>query len=276
MADLTEPRLLLLGPMPREIDTVILAGSGIVADGWKPLHDAVLGFQHAIDPTYALASCVYRARASKRFITLNEGKPEANAATLENSRRAIQELHVLRPSVAKRYREAAENGQIRLVPTPNLIDGLASDSKTVFITTNWETLLEKRFPNNSILHLHGCVNLPGTIIFPTELALDEYREDYGESAGEADESIEHLKAVHALAIDWIAAATTIVLWGLALHTYDAELAVVLAEVTKATKGILKRNFIVVDPNLKPVEKLKFLTGAESIEHVVPPIPSGKA
>jgi hypothetical protein len=255
-------------------ETIVLVGNGAVENGWEPVKRAFKKIAHLemdlwIDPSEPFSYVVYQLRLLQRQI---DQKSKAQLTSFDkkleslfHDRKGFYER--LQHEISRELRESLESGEIYLrFPDQPKLDGYFDPKTTAILTTNWDTLLHRRFSEFSILSIHGTIDDPITLYFPTEIAVEDYR-DSGRAVPQ------RLESAQAQASQLVEKARRIVIWGLSLHMYDAETCVLLAEADwlSQVKGEPKE-YIVVDPCALPVRRLKLLTGREVL-HL---IPDGKA
>src|SRR5207248_11492368 len=93
---------------------------------------------------------------------------------------------------------------------------------------------------------------------PTEICLEPYR------SVDKDE-MRTIRRAHDQAYELLKGASRVILWGVSLNIYDAELGVLLAESAQDTDG---KEYFVVNPCRLPARRVHFLTGKKP-RHIIP-------
>lgn len=236
-------------------DTVFIVGNGAIVNGWEPVKEA---FERAggidellLDPAEPFSYLVYELRVLAR-------KKDINPSVARLYRKRYRFMNKLRRAIAHAFKKAADTGKICLkVPRDAAFKDLFSRGKTSIITTNWDTLLHRDFSEYPILSLHGWVNDARTLYLPSEITFEPYR-DF------RDLQAQKLSAAHRAAIELLQNARHVVLWGISLSMYDAEICVLLADTHSAS-----RRYTVVNPCGLPTKRLQFLTGSRKVEQLFP-------
>lgn len=253
-------------------DTVFVIGNGAVQNGWEPVMRAfktVGGLDSLIvDPAEPFSYLVYQLRALARALEILQSdqqiSEERKAVISEMFKERFETLNRIRTLLCRNFIEAEDSGEISLmIPADREFEELMQDPGFSIITTNWDTLLHRKFKDHPILSLHGWVEDPRSLYLPTEVTFDSYRTLDPESA-------KHLRLGHNQAIDLLSHARRVVLWGISLNMYDAEICVALAESCRPeTKENRDKEFVVVNPCTLPAKRLSFLTRKKNIRHFVP-------
>jgi hypothetical protein len=151
----------------------------------------------------------------------------------------LADYYAFKASLSDHYVRAYQNGELGLRSSDALDAALASVAHADIgvITTNWDPCFWKseRFPN--VVQLHGLAGEAESIVLPGEFTSDEALAEILDNHGFVIEDDNVRTQVHRMfrgdfrrpltaALDtaefWLARAQTIVVWGLALHPYDAE------------------------------------------------------
>lgn len=267
---------------------VALVGSGAVANTWEPLRTAIRktidegfpdgGVPHWHFPLETSANMAFWYRMQRIFLF------RALKAKSRVSRRDLDwilEIGNFRRRIGEEYNEALQNNLIFLQPELAQVQQRLNPQQDAVITTNWDELLWRAnsFCRN-IIQLHGIASIPNSIILPTETSVDDqifaFDQDFisrlrkiSLKMGSTSERIDELLAVftrgemtrtleqaHREAVRWFEAARELVIWGVGLNAYDAEL---LAVLRAAYGGGVK---------VSPLEKIIVInTGSERIDLV---------
>ena len=192
------------------------------------------------------------------------------------------ELHALREhrhNVAVAYQRAQMTRAISLRDCAPINAFLENSEHVGVITTNWDSLIwsEGRFKN--VIQLHGISSNPDSLIFPSELGTDDdifelvanlALEGKNETLKSALSKIAghfrgkdayFLKECHKLAVSWLHGAKEIVIWGLALHPYDAELLTVIQSVQAPGRDHPIERVTIINPDVSDRERAGLFLGA---------------
>jgi hypothetical protein len=208
---------------PIPCDTVFLLGAGAITNAWVPVIQALREFRpHAEITTgeqanFVLAQWVYHQRSRALRLAMDDVIEEDR----ETARRVERQDLRLRQNIAAHIRVAAEQdfyGVRRgLVP---LLHNPQWGERRFIITTNWDRALETDlgFRRESVIHIHGDVEVPSLLYLPTETAAEPYR---------SREQNAQVAAHTSSAVRIIQGAKQLCIYGLSLSPLDAELNVVL-------------------------------------------------
>lgn len=219
---------------------VILAGNGAVAGGTRPLLRAIEdATARVVDERAAASVCAVLAQTYKNlkhFALKDLLEIIDNVGSLD---KYLADYYAFKASLSDHYVHAYENGELRLRSSNALDTTIASVSPNDIgvITTNWDACLwqSERFEN--VVQLHGLAGEPESIVLPGEFTSDEELAEILDNHGFVIEDdnvrtqvqrmfrgdyLRPLTAALHTASSWLDRAHTIVVWGLALHPYDAE------------------------------------------------------
>jgi hypothetical protein len=270
---------------PDKITKVLVIGSGAIKDGWKPLPGA-LGCPHITDPN-VLASILaaytyhYRRLRNELLITMHDKNCDP-VAEVEKLRLELHALREHRQQVATAYQTAQLTNAISLRECAPIEDLLTKPDELGVITTNWDSIVwsDGRFKN--VIQLHGISSNPDSLIFPSELGTDDHIFELAVNLAIEGKS-EKLKTAlakisghfrgkdaallqesHRQAINWLQIAKEVVVWGLALHPYDAELLTVIqsAQAPGRTKHI--EQVVIINPEKSDRNRSGILLGAPPV------------
>jgi hypothetical protein len=175
----------------------------------------------------------------------------------------LSDYYSFKASLTNLFRKSCLQNEIRLRKSESLekiLAGLMPEEVGV-ITTNWDTSFwnNEKFPN--VIQLHGVCDQPESVVLPSEFVSDETLAEVLDNMGFtiADEKIRTqvqkmfrgnyarpLQAALQTAGFWLSSAHKIVLWGLALHPYDAEVCLVLSRLKNQLAET--KEVIVINPD----------------------------
>ena len=214
--------------------TVVLTGSGIIDDGWKPIIDVLSDFSggnvyNADTANLHLARAVYWARMQCVSNPRPSAKFEAAAAE------ARRWLALTTDDLAK-----------RIVGYPRPLQGTfdsvvrrlgLEDTGTTYATTNWDSSLAEKVGSARVHYFHGSA-ASGNLYLPTEMSIEPYQTN--------EVTLARVSA-HAALQRLVRSAERVVIWGLGLSPLDAELATILGAYARDWKRV-----DIVDPCPHPV------------------------
>jgi hypothetical protein len=208
---------------PVPCDTAFLLGSGVVANAWVPVIQALREFRPHSEITkdehanFVLAWWVYHQRSRFMRMRMYDVTGEDREAYGRVERQDLR----LRQNIAAHIRVAAEQEfyGIRRAAVPFLHDERWGATR-FFVTTNWDRVLENELAMRpeSVVHIHGDVEVPNTLYLPTETSTEPYR---------SKEENAQLASFIRSAVQVIQGARQLCIYGLSLSPLDAELNVVL-------------------------------------------------
>ncbi len=200
-------------------DTLFLIGTGVEEGGWSPVLDAINEVYGAgtvettQDANFLFAQHVYNRTLPSAFAQVGEFDREKVAS----AERELKEHDLkLKAVIAEHLQRATASRKIRL--RRRFQEALRENrfgSSHLFLTSNWDLVLETAVPKTAIIHVHGDVSSPENLFLPTEITPAGYRSK--------EEHALMGKAVGAL---WqvVAVAKNICFFGLSLSALDQELA----------------------------------------------------
>lgn len=277
---------------------VLIVGNGAVQNGWKPLCHALAvpdgvpssyyERTRADFPTETLANIAFTHRVHRSNLVRELRKTHhKDLIQIKNSIKHLLLVKRIREEISNSYIDAVEVNAISFRKELSYVYNEIDTELDGVITTNWDELwVRKDVIAKNIVALHGHVSSPNSLILPTEMACDDWvfnedsslinalsqietREDllheqlYDAFArGAAANQIEH---AHFLAMGWLDKAEEIIVWGLGIHPYDAELAAVLRSVASRSKrGIdpIKR-LVLIDIEKEKINLVAHTFGIES-------------
>jgi hypothetical protein len=207
----------------RDLDTAFIVGTGINENAWGPVleaineHDPAAGVgDDAEAANFYFARHVYALRFAARF--KSDPKNGAEIAKLEATLK--DKDRQLKNCIARHLAEATRTGNMRLREEFIDIYNEGGWGRTLFITANWDMLLEEygKLSRGHVLHVHGDIESHELLYLPSEITSEPYRSEQ-----------EHEKMGRLIATTWsyIAKAPKVVIYGLSLSALDAELGNIL-------------------------------------------------
>ncbi|WP_147450138.1 hypothetical protein [Corallococcus carmarthensis] len=206
------------------LDTVFLVGSGIDKNGWAPVLSAINEFRPeahvGTDPdaaNYFFATHVYQ----RRFLEQNRRHEKIDQTINNQLITQWSEFDLsLKKSISRHLGDATERRELHL--RKEFVDIYRNGhwGKHIFITANWDMLLEKDICSPSaILHIHGSIANPSLLYLPSEWTEEPFRPD-----------AERAEMALRITTMWkyIAKAPRLVIYGLSLSALDAELGHILS------------------------------------------------
>jgi hypothetical protein len=294
--EVTDPQYLPVFRQKAKSDTVVIVGNGAVENGGSPLdslfreltpHGENEGhpdhFRRNSNSTdkaafLAIFSMKNKFARSEFFLQLkrrrlNNGMPDWNGDLPGASAVFIG----LRRKLADRFRNASESTlRLRL----NIKANDYFDDSCNFVTTNWDNCLWQDESIGNLVQLHGSCRIEDSMILPTEYLTDELFFDPLQIVEESQlpswvqglspEKRKDLYSVfrwgtcstlahmHDLVSDQLKSARRVVIWGAAMHTYDAEL---LAQVGTHINEDEIREIVVINTDQSVRGRVICITGA---------------
>ena len=237
-------------------ETVVLVGNGAIENGWLPLrevldpliHDghpankAIIGIKKQNQESFHQLSIIsyrfkyYRASILRKLI---EGEISLQELEKEGLDPVVDEFLQLRKDIAHSYKKHVKELELRITPSISEFIG----ESALFITTNWDETLWNRKEVKSVVYLHGRAGLADSIVFPTELLIDDtiFNPEKLPGYHEVSEkfrklitcvfrftAIGELMKTTSFASEAIRKAKKIVVWGFDLADYDADINTLLS------------------------------------------------
>lgn len=269
----------------KEVNVVALVGNGAIEDGWLPLRGAIdhwLNSDKSVLPKvtnlrrqdreafhqlalmsykFKIARGLYFARWAKH--KKGEIKFDSIHTTQENGLSILVNSFLdLRNNIAQAFIASQNKMKLRIDPGISEILGLAPH----YITTNWDNTLWQDPALDNLIHLHGRCDHPNSVVFPTELIVEDTAYDFSifteqelaslsqtfrESvvAMFRSDFIEALLEAHSLAAKWVSNAKRLVLWGYSLGDYDADISALIGTYARTDKEGLELVVINTDPSV---------------------------
>lgn len=200
------------------LDTLFLVGTGAEVGAWPPITAAILD----VSPKAPIesGSAEHANFFMAELIAINRVISAKQQASPNPGPTPIPDrIRLLRERIAVRLKQAQSDGSIYLRPFfESTLQSTEWGNSTHVLTTNWDTLIESRFPKLRVVHVHGCVEMPEGLYLPSDYAFDP-----AHSNGTKIEMWNAMgDAIHQL---W--AARTVCIYGLGLDPLDNELAAVI-------------------------------------------------
>ncbi|MBN8555425.1 MAG: hypothetical protein J0L93_08275 [Deltaproteobacteria bacterium] len=244
---------------------VLLVGNGAIkGDTWKPVNDTKAEFARGVF-TVETSKGIFkevRERSDPYIKFINEefflanlgyvtktyrarlGDPGLKPELREELEKGLKGFLEGRKDLERRYHEQQASFSLKELPV-EVIKYLneLKNKKIGIITTNWDSTIESietKYPfSTQILYVHGICSEAGSIVLPVEMVLDI---DKTTHVGNA------LRAVHHQAICWVEKCEHLIVWGSALHTYDAELASILMNAVSTQSKKNNPHLTIINPD----------------------------
>lgn len=293
------PNSALIQLHQKKFDTVVLVGNGALKNGWLPLRRVLDQWverdsqSHSIikklrvqntEALHQLGSLSYRFKIARALLYqewCHKTRPITEIETRGISR-TIQEFLTLRREIGRAYCEAHQELSLKCDPMINNIIG----ENSAVITTNWDKAILSHPQIRSSVFLHGKCDHPESLVFPTELIIEDIifelprmlPELKGCSSSFIHEllsifrsgTVDALLAAHTQASTLIREASRLVIWGYSLGDFDADInALVGTNINPAVTSEL----IVINPNPYAFQRAVALTGLTNATHYNPALGS---
>jgi hypothetical protein len=235
-------------------NTVILIGNGAIENGWDPVIDSFTEFKwtekHGLDSK--LFKTINRKSASHCLSIISFIYRLFRNSLLKYPERKekipiLQEILEFKIFLSKKFQE---NNNLKIRKELKIIQDSIRETEFFFntgiITLNWDELFwnsPELFPN--LVQLHGRVGVPYSLVFPTDLSIDENILELALENSSAKLDPEENKLIsreniyielnncHNAAVHWLNEANKLIIWGVALNEYDAELNSILFSLTQS-------------------------------------------
>ena len=209
-------------PNPENYDTVFFVGNGAINNGNRPLED----WAKTLNESSNTFGKYFEPQdhLSKLAIQFRLCRATDQSDDINSTQRIIKTEKEL---LGRFFRLGAQDLSLRKLPEHMLQE--LNKHKTLVVTTNWDSTLWNNTPKN-LVQLHGSCMRPDTMVLPTEYLIDFF--GCGSSAARnLDPSFDmspQIAAVmgqlHGLVMNTLEHAQRIFVWGLALNSYDFEVA----------------------------------------------------
>lgn len=261
---------------------VILVGNGAVDGGTGPLLKALEdATKKKVSDIAAASIAAVLAQGYKRrkyFALKDISEILANVESIDEY---LADYYSFKSSLSQHYSQSHKGGELKLrrsAALDSIIDCVPSNNIGV-VTTNWDPCLWEESGYDNVIQLHGLAGEPDSIILPGEFASDE--DQIAEILDEQgyiikDDNIRlqvqrmfrgeyrrPLPAALQAAESWLEGASTIVVWGLALHPYDSEICQLAWDVAGNFKD--EKQLIVINPSERDREVCKFLFSSPKVQ-----------
>lgn len=262
---------------------VILAGNGCIEGGVLPLCKVLSEkYGKTIEPPVAASLCsilAHQFKSRKLFVLKDILEILDNVGSIDAY---LDDYYSFKKNLCTEFRNFSKASTLR--SSPKISELLSQfDSKEVgIITTNWDSTFwrDSTFPN--VVQLHGVCDMEESIILPSEFAGDEELAEVLDNLGYeiADENIANQvmrmfrgdfrrpvsAALHASS-SWLRHAEIIVIWGLALHPYDAEVCDLIQGISPDENFVKK--ILVINPDKNAFDIAKTLLNSSfQLEHIL--------
>lgn len=173
-----QPNPLFIGDIPEEVDTVVLLGNGIWKNGWSQLESFRYSFKKhwplnavlqnlPIDHALTLLAIHFteiRFDICRKLLAPNCPELEQDYSTIDKLHKILQELCSLIKISDMIANQEAKSKLDKII---------SAKEKIGIITLNWDCATSVLFGHDiPIIHLHGHVHHPGTIILPAQTVME--------------------------------------------------------------------------------------------------------
>lgn len=273
-------------------DSVVLVGNGAIHNGWKPLRevldpmindgpdtsDVVKKIKVQNRETFHQLAIIsyrfklYRAQILRRLI---EGELSLRVLEKKGLDPIVDSFLALRNQIGNSYSTQKQELSLKINDKIRKLIG----ENALYITTNWdETLWNERTVKN-VAYLHGRASLPQSIVFPTELLIDdslfdprtldgfnECSEKFKQMLSEVFRfrSIAQLMDTINFSCEAIKKAKRLIVWGFNLADYDADINTLLS-----TNSRPEQELVVINPDFNAFGRALGLTNITHATHFNP-------
>ena len=273
-------------------ESVVLVGNGAINNGWKPLrevldpmiynddseNDVVKKIKAQNCETFHQLSIIsyrfklYRAQVLRKLI---EGELNLDELEQKGLDPIVDSFLRLRKDIGDSYTKQWEELSLR---TNEKIKNLIGEN-ALHITTNWDETLWNEKSVKNVAYLHGRASLPQSIVFPTELLIDDTMFDPRKLEGFNDcsksfkkilgdifrfESIGQLMDTITFSCKALRNARRIIVWGFNLADYDADINTFLSTNTNPAQEL-----VVINTDFTAFGRAVGLTGITKATHFNP-------
>lgn len=283
-------------------EIVVFVGNGAINGGWSPLRfalDSWIGNDKTVaeevtrlrkqdqEAFHQLALMSYKFKVARGLLFANwikrkRGK-QNNESIQESAQKPFSKLITnfldLRINVAGAFQNSLKPMSLR---KDAVIDDLIG-TDAYYITTNWDNTLWTEPSVKNLIHLHGRCDYPDSIIFPTELVIEDTAFDFSffdDDVQGLDQEfikkvistfrcnfIEALIAAHSKATKVLQPIKRIVIWGYSLGDYDADVNALIGTYTPEQQSGIE--LIVINPDPAALNRAVALTGITNARHYNP-------
>lgn len=273
-------------------ESVVLVGNGAINNGWKPLRevlDPIIyndGKESDVVKKIKVQNCetfhqlsiisyrfkLYRAQVLRKLI---EGKLNLNDMEKMGLDPIVDSFLKLRNDIGDSYTRQLEELSLRI---SDKIKNLIGEN-ALYITTNWDETLWNEGSVKKVAYLHGRASLPQSIVFPTELLIDDTMFDPRKLEGFDDcsqsfkkilgnffrfESIGQLMDTISFSCKALRKAERIIVWGFNLADYDADINTLLSTNTNP-----RQELVVINTDFTAFSRAIGLTSITKATHFNP-------
>lgn len=209
-------------PNPEDFDTVFFVGNGAINNGnmpleaWaKKLNTESDTFGKFFEPHDHLSTLAIQFRLCR----IKSKSDDLNLTT--------QRIKAEKELLGRYFRLAGQDLSLRNLPEHIMHE--LNNEKTLVVTTNWDSTLWNQTLEN-LVQLHGSCARPETMILPTEYLIDFFgsgtpaARNLDPSFDMSPQTAAFMGQLHRLVINTLEKAKRIYIWGMALNSYDFEVA----------------------------------------------------
>jgi len=261
-----------------DINVVTFVGNGAIEGGWQPLRTALdhwLNSDNSVVPKvtglrrqdreafHQLALMSYKFKIARGLYFANWAKHKKGQIQFDSIQatygkglsKLVGSFLALRTNIAQSFQTSQSKMNLRIDSEIAKILG----STPHYITTNWDNTLWRDGSVENLIHLHGRCEHPDSVVFPTELIVEDTAYDFSiftqqELTG-LDQAfvksvismfrsnfIEALMDAHSIAGQWIPKAKRLVIWGYSLGDYDADINALIGTYAPTDKEAASRKW----------------------------------
>lgn len=273
-------------------ESVVLVGNGAINNGWKPLREVLDpmifndGKKSDVVKKIKVQNCetfhqlsiisyrfkLYRAQILRKLIG---GAVSLKDLEVKGLDPIVRSFLKLRNDIGDSYKAQGEELSLRNSEKINELIG----ENALYITTNWDETLWNEQSVENVAYLHGRASLPQSIVFPTELLIDDTMFDPRKLEGFEDcsggfknilsevfrfESIGQLMDTITFSCKALRNAKRIIVWGFNLADYDADINTLLSTNTNPAQEL-----VVINTDFTAFGRAVGLTGITRATHFNP-------
>lgn len=276
-------------------DTVVMVGNGALVNGWMPLRrvldEWIKSDQHThpviqklrvqnSEAMHQLGGLSYKFKIARGAIYKQwiEKKITPRKTSQQGLGSSIQEFLSIREKVSQEYSKASEDLGLHIDESIWKMIG----ERATFITTNWDNALWLDDRVKQAVYLHGRCDYSESLVFPTELIIEDIAYDCDRLLSLMDDcsfefkdtilktfrclSVDALLNVHSEAARLINHAKRIIIWGYSLGDFDADVNAIIGNNINREET---RELIVINTDPYAFQRAVALTGLTEAWHFHP-------
>jgi hypothetical protein len=240
-------------------DTLVIIGAGAQENSWTPLYDCY-GYPTPENPN-PNAFIIQMLTRTVTVVKMNMKLLERGFDKTPDS--SFRHLLRTRFLISKLFSDPCYQNEIRLrdfKSIPMLFNAFQNE-KTNIINLNWDDTIKNAFASKNFVYLHGSIQYPETLVFPTEEAADRHKIIEAMVSEKVTDAIQELGKAHQISVGWFMKAKQIILWGVNINEYDFEL-------NHFLKAYDEKEWIVINPSVQPAFYLSYINDMP-VTHINP-------